>query len=70
MTISQVQQVGLSEDMNGVIKGWEDRGFVLHQVVPLNDGKDTNYEGNGNHATAAHGFSYTRSVLLVFRKEQ
>ena len=70
MTISQIQKATLNEDLNAIIKTWEERGFFLHQVVPLNDGQDTHYEGNGSHATAAHGFSYTLSVLLVFRREE
>jgi hypothetical protein len=67
--VSQVQKVGINEDVNTVIKGWEERGFFLHQVIPLNDGTDTAVDGNGQYATIGYGYSFTASVILVFRKE-
>jgi hypothetical protein len=69
--VSQVQKVDIlsDEDMNTVIKGWEERGFFLHQIIPLNNGHEGRVDGNDVYSTMGFGYSYTLQLILVFRKE-
>jgi hypothetical protein len=63
---SHIEITGIDpEVINTVVMKCEKKGFYLHSVTALNDG--TISDGD---ETGVFGFSYTASVLLVFRKDQ
>jgi len=57
------------EVINSVVKECEKKGFYLYSVTALNDGTVSD-GGSDAGDSDVFGFSFTASVLLVFRKDQ